>query len=235
MINTIKTTIRGLLGERNFGRLEYVFKPKLASSWGGPFNGQQHRRRIFNDLVKNLDLQAIVETGTFRGTTTSFLLQTGLPVHTVELMPRYFGYSQMRLLRHRSQVHLNIGDSREFLARLARNKDVPKSRVLFYLDAHWEDDLPLLEELQIIFGTWRESVVLVDDFQVPGTDYGFDDYGPGKTLNLEYLEPLSEMELQAYFPSVDANEETGSKRGCVVLCQDKKIKDILDNIESIRR
>jgi len=28
---------------------------------------------------------------------------------------------------------------------------------------------------------------MIDDFHVTGSDYSFYDYGPGKTLNLDYL------------------------------------------------
>ena len=59
---------------------------------------------------------------------------------------------------------------------------------LFYLDAHWHEYLPLRDELEIALGQFANAVVLIDDFQVPDDPgYGFDDYGPGKTLNLEYL------------------------------------------------
>jgi hypothetical protein len=58
---------------------------------------------------------------------------------------------------------------------LAARLDFPKSKVFFYLDAHCGWEAPLVEELKIIFTKWTEAVVMVDDFQVPGTDYVYDD------------------------------------------------------------
>lgn len=111
-----------------------------------------------------------------------------------------------------------MGDSRELLRRLARDVTVPKDRVFFYLDAHWGDDLPLREELAIIGKAWSKPVLLIDDFEVPGDPgYGFDDYGPGKTLTMSYL---ACDELQGYaclVPALRSDDETGACRGCVVL------------------
>jgi hypothetical protein len=55
--------------------------------------------------------------------------------------------------------------------------------VFFHLDAHWEGDLPLQEEIEIILGRFPNFLIMIDDFRVPGdSGYGFDDYGRGKML-----------------------------------------------------
>ena len=46
----------------------------------------------------------------------------------------------------------------------------------------------LREELEIIFSTWSRPIVMIDDFAVPESAYGYDDYGPGKTLDLSYID-----------------------------------------------
>ncbi len=90
---------------------------------------------------------------------------------------------------------------RAFLRLAAEILAPPLTWVFIYLDAHWEDDLPLAEELRIIAGAWRSAVVMIDDFQVSDDDgYGFDDFGPGKALTQSYLpkEDLAGWEL--YYP-----------------------------------
>ena len=228
-----KALLTRLFGERAIGKAEYFLKPGLKGSWGGPMNGQVFRRRIYADLVRSLPLQAIVETGTYRGTTTSLFEESGLPVYTVEASPRFHAYSQLRLRKVRDKVHLFLGDSRSFMKGLATDPSVPKADVLFYLDAHWEEDLPLREEVELIFANWERPVVLVDDFEVPGTDYAFDDYGPGKALTLDYLRPLERLGLSAYFPVAGADQETGARRGCVVLCRDEEVRRVLDKVETL--
>lgn len=229
----IKAGAVKLLGEKSVGYLDYFLKPDLKESWEGPFNGQHCRQRIFSDLMTRVAFKAIVETGTFRGATTEFLATFGLPVYTVELNARFYAYSALRLFRQRHNIHRYQGDSPTFLRGLANNEQFPKSKVFFYLDAHWGEDLPLRKEIEVIFTNWSGSVVMVDDFQVPGTDYGYDDYGAGKMLNMSYLEPIQHLHLHAFFPAAEAKQETGAKRGCVVICRDEALKNALSEIETL--
>ena len=229
----IKVGAAKLLGEKNVGYLDYLLKPQLKESWEGPFNGQHYRQRIFLDIMNRVAFKAIVETGTFRGTTTEFLATFGLPVYTVELNARFYAYSTLRLFRQRHNIHRYQGDSPTFLRGLTHDEEFPKSKVFFYLDAHWGEDLPLREEIEVIFTNWNRTVVMVDDFQVPGADYGYDDYGPGKVLNMSYLEPIQDLQLHAFFPAAEVNQETGAKRGCVVLCRDEALKNALSEINTL--
>ena len=207
----------------------------MPASWGGPFNGQKFRQRVLFDILYYFPIKAIIETGTFRGTTTAFFAATSLPVYTTEFHPRYFSYSRLHFLFNRNAIHLYKGDSRPFLRRLGDDPSVPKGDVFFYLDAHWGADLPLREELEIIFSKWERPIVMIDDFCVPGSGYTFDDYGPQKALNLDYINPVvTAKRLSVFFPAVDASQETGSKRGSVVLCgetsgltMDAKVKTLV--------
>ncbi len=203
--------------------------------WGGPLNGQRYRQGIFRDLVNAVAPEALIETGTFRGTTTLFMAGFGLPVYTVETNPRHFAYSSLRFRFAGVRVHQHLGDSRHFLRTLETSGELATTKPLLYLDAHWEEDLPLLEEVEIIFGAWPRAVVMVDDFQVPGTDYGYDSYGPGRVLNLAYLQQLSSVQLTAFFPAVGPAEETGAKKGCVVLCGDHQVAATISQLSCLRR
>ena len=212
---------------------QYYFTSRSAS-WGGPFNGQVGRSKIFQELIANIRFNAIIETGTFRGTTTEFLAtESKLPVYTVEAEPLYHHFSKLRFRRFPS-VSLERLDSRIFLETLSRNPAVPKENVFFYLDAHWKDDLPLREEIVLIDKSWRGVVIMVDDFQVPGDPgYGYDDYGPDKSLTLEYLAPLVSLGFQTFFPTLLSAEETGRKRGCVVLA-DSQLADRVKKIKALK-
>jgi hypothetical protein len=184
--------------------------------------------------MQSFAFKAIVETGTFRRTTTMMFAEQGLPIYTVEASPRFHAYARLRLRKVNEQVHLYQADSRAFLEQLARDPSVPHSDVFFYLDAHWEQDLPLREEVEMIFSNWECAVIMVDDFEVPGTSYTFDDYGADQVLNLGYLAPLTHMNVQAYFPMAPAEEETGARRGSVVLCNDPQVGRVLAASESLR-
>lgn len=229
----LKSVLKRLLGEVLTGKLEYYLKPSLKESWGGPMNGQAFRRKIYEEVMERLPITAIVETGTFRGTTTEYFAASDLPVHSAEASPRFHAYSRLRLRQVGSNIHLYQGDSRAVLRSLVDNASVPKDYVFFYLDAHWEEDLPLREEVEIVFANWRHAVIMVDDFEVPGSTYDFDNYGNGKVLNMAYLAPLQDLGLRAFFPAAPADEETGARRGSVVLCVDAEVAAQLEASDTL--
>jgi hypothetical protein len=230
----IETLFKKLIGPINNGKLDYIFRPGLKERWGGPFNGQSFRRCIYTELLNRFSFRAIIETGTFRGSTTALFATSNLNIYTVEAEPRYYAYAVMRL-KKQPHIHFYQNDSRSFLREVANNPAIPKDNIFFYLDAHWKEDLPLLDELKIIFSHWKNPVIMVDDFCVPDSEYIYDDYGPGKVLNLEYLEPLNGMNLHTYFPTVGAHCETGKKRGCIVICKENEVSSILDNMETLKK
>jgi len=230
----VRKLIKGILGEKHIGTWEYFIQPKLVW-WGpqGPFNGQVFRRSIYAELLKEIGFDAIVETGTFRGITTELFAASGLPVYSVELNPEFYRATAARLAGKRDQIHLHQGDSPGFLKGLAENGSFAKTKPFFYLDAHWYQSLPLAEELEIIFTKWRQAVVMVDDFEVPGSEYTFDDFGPGKALNASFIDALSHLRLHRFYPSAPASAETGNKRGSIVLCQDEKLAAALKKLKTL--
>jgi predicted O-methyltransferase YrrM len=215
----IKRILGRLFGPIVVGALDYYRFPAHRESWGGPMNGQQRRQQMVESLFSHLEIGAVVETGTFRGTTTRFLadLCDG-PVVTVEADPRAYGFARMAL-RGVPDVRLLHDDSRSALEKVVGSPPLAHHRVLYYLDAHWGEDLPLREEVTTIFAGSPRALVLIDDFEVPDDPgYTYDDYGAGKALTLDYLgEARQAFGLRVYFPSATAAEETGAKRGCVLL------------------
>ncbi len=230
-IRQVKPKIRSVLGDELVGRLDYYRFRNWRDSWGGPFNGQQRRRELFVTVADALKPRAIVETGTYRGTTTALFAQTGLPVYTVEAQSRNFGFAKEQLRGYRNVKMLRC-DSREGLRRILGSALQHKLHepLFFYPDAHWDSNLPLAEELDIIFSKCERAVVMIDDFQVPSDDgYDFDSYGPGSTLTQDYIAPhLARYALVSLYPKAAAREETGARRGCVVLAN-KRDSVIIQN------
>ena len=226
-----------LLCNRIVGTMDYYCNPKLGVAWGGPFNGQPARQALFSAIVADIRPKAIIETGTYFGTTTEFMALTGLPVFTIEADPRRFGFARARLWKRRN-VTLLLGDSRAALLRLVGSslRQFLADILFFYLDAHWNDDLPLGEELEIIFSRCPAAVVMIDDFQVPfDAGYGYDDYGAGKALVRGYIAPtMSAHGLQEFYPSTSSVEESGERRGCVVLAKGATLVSILSSLTLLR-
>jgi predicted O-methyltransferase YrrM len=219
-IGTPKRFLRRLLGPTALGMIDYFRFPDRGDVWGGPFNGQPKRCELFATLIRHLALDAIVETGTHLGATTQFLADTGLPIFSIEADERCYGFARARLWRRRN-VRLFLGDSRDFLRILFEMPKLSLSAAtpLFYLDAHWKDDLPLLQEIEIIFSRCAKAIVMIDDFEVPfDAGYGYDSYGGDKALRPTYIASvISKHDLEALYPSTPSSFEGGMRRGCVVL------------------
>jgi hypothetical protein len=223
-MDSAKHMLRRLLGDEAVGMIDYVRFPDRGDANFGPLNGQPFRQNLFRDMVERFRPVAIVETGTYRGTTTKFMAGLGLPVFSVEESLRNFGFARIRLWGHRN-VKLFVGDSCDALCSWFNGplRDMASRTLFFYLDAHWNEDLPLAEELDIVFRCCTQAVVMIDDFQVPhDKGYGYDDYGPGKALTPDYLtNAITEHGLCAFYPSTPSAQEGGWRRGCVVLAKNK--------------
>lgn len=238
MILYLKKIKRSLLAHTPpyiLGAYEFFLKPSLKESWGGEFNGQSFRSQIFSDLLKSFEFQAIIETGTYRGTTTDYMSKVFKKIiYTVEANKQFYCYSRLRF-RNKNNIKQFLGDSRDFLDNYLQNNS--NDQLLFYLDAHWSEDLPLNKEIEIIFTKWPKSIILIDDFCVPfDQGYLYDSYGSDKTLNESYLEKNSYFnKIRIFYPSLSSSEETGLKRGCCVLALDPKEIEKLESISSLKR
>lgn len=234
-MKSVKQFLKAVLGDIMLGMIDYYRFPERRDSWGGAFNGQQQRIRIVRALL-TLKPDFIVETGTYRGTTTAFLAkESDGPVITVENHRRSFGFARASLRGIRN-VELILSDSRDAIRGLGRRRELENKMPLFYLDAHWGSDLPLAAELELVFAHWLKAVVLVDDFQVPDDPgYGYDDYGDGKALTLEYTASAQgQFGLRAFIPAARSDQETGARRGCVVFVADDTVAERIAAISELR-
>ena len=147
--------------------------------------------------------------------------------HYIEVNERFFAYSAWRL-RKVDNVRLVHGNSIDVLRSIAEIA-ARSETTFFYLDAHWEQHLPLREEMNEVV-RWDRWVALIDDFEVPDDPgYGFDDYGSGSRLTLDYLELGSLPTVATFWPSTPSAKEAGSCRGCVVISSET-LAPVLDHL-----
>ncbi len=180
-----------------------------------PFNAQHERAAIIRALIERARVTCAIETGTFHGVTTEYLATIVNSVVSVEVDPFYYSVAAERL-SEATNVTLHLGDSRTVIHALSIQPSFTDQVTLFYLDAHWGDDLPLADELTMIGASWSRAIVVIDDFEVPGdSGYGFDNYGPGVRLDRTILPPRAKW--RGAYPSIASEQETGSRRGWVVL------------------
>lgn len=213
--------------------------PTYQPGGDGSFNGLAGRRRIFEELLRRYRFSCIIETGTHVGETTGYMSVTSkLPVYSSEINPNIFELAKMRL-KSLPGIHLYRSDSREFIKELGGNPEMVQNEVFFYLDAHWEKDCPLVEEIEQIASRWGNFVIMIDDFQVPGDDgYGYDRFSAFQKMNMSLIRStMRKHRLRAFFPSIPSAEESGqpNPRGFVILTRDNEYADSLESIPLLKR
>ena len=193
------------------------------------FNGQKCRKIIFKELIKLIQYDIIVETGTWIGNTTGYMRdKSNLPIITCEINKQFHAIAQKRLKRFNNITYI-LKNSTDFLSELFDTEN-EYSNILFYLDAHWYSHLPLEDEIRIICNQYNgDFVIMIDDFEVPGdSGYGFDDYGSNKKLNIDnYFHIFEEYNLSSFYPRINSIEETGEKRGCIVLANKRNTEKLI--------
>jgi len=202
-----------------------------------PLHGDPIAIKMFKRLVENGKIDFIVETGTFRGFTTSLFAKMfpNIKIYTCEI--NEFNYKKAkRGLSKFKNVHIFRDTSPKFLNRLFEEKMI-NGRILFYLDAHWLDDWPLEEELKIVSKNAKSAIIVIDDFKVPKDQrFKFDKYGD-KECSLEMVVPNIEKANKyfALFPNYgeevfDKNSSHHDLTGYLILFQNmtKDLKAILD-------
>jgi predicted O-methyltransferase YrrM len=186
------------------------------------FFGMNHdfiRTCIILKLLETLAVDAFVETGTHLGRTCLLVAcQTNLAIFSSEVNQEYMRVARWLLKCFGSRIHLSNMDSVRFLNGLLAREQF--RRPLFYLDAHWYSNLPLIEELCTILGSAESFVVVIDDFRVPGdANFGFDRYGK-TVLEWELIQQVladSGRGLAAYLPAYPSSLEVGDRRGWILI------------------
>lgn len=117
-------------------------------------------------LKNTLELNTFVEGGTYKGGTAKNMSSKFSKVFTIEKSDVMYEEAKETLKNYKNVTMLK-GDTRDHLRSVLHKHD----NILFWLDAHWsggdtygeDDECPLIEELEIIFGFDRNQVILIDD------------------------------------------------------------------------
>ena len=158
----------------------------------GAFEDKYLRTELYHLIEKN-DIDTIVETGTYKGWSTNLLAQTGKKVITIEINPDYHEAAKDFNYDHEN-IEFYLGSSEEILEKLIPIKSDKK--ILFFLDAHWEEYWPVLDELALIQRKGVKPVIIIHDFYVPDekgrAKFGFDQY-KGQKLDFPYVKPNMDL------------------------------------------
>jgi len=135
---------------------------------GGAFGNDIHKSIDFNLLVMENNIDTIIETGTNTGDTTEFLakLHPKKRIITVELNKDFFNFAKERL-KNFSNVEVYNLSSDYLIDHIEYDRNT-----IFYLDAHWNDNWPLQDEIRLI----KHGIIMVDNFFINCQGFGYDKY-----------------------------------------------------------
>jgi hypothetical protein len=137
---------------------------------GGPFGFDITVALLVDDLITAYGCDAVAETGCFLGDTTDYLARRypDLPVYSCDINPDWARFTQHRVAAH-SNARVLHTDSPKLVAGVTAIQERP----LWFLDAHWDEDWPLAQELMTI----RQGVAVIHDFDIGHPRFGYDVYG----------------------------------------------------------
>jgi hypothetical protein len=143
------------------------------------------------ELSKKFNVKIFFETGTFHGLSSKIVSKYFDSVITVENNEEFYQIS-LNNLKEVNNCTVYLGNSPEIMKQHLKKDD---SSVFFFLDAHWYDYWPILDELEIIREKNIKPVIAIHDFYVPDENgnakFGFDSY-LNQALNLDYIKPSLE-------------------------------------------
>ena len=164
---------------KNWNAILYLKIPlQMIAQLAWPIT-QYRKRSVF--LKFSSKSTCWVESGTFKGTTTHFLSNHNLWVHSMEPSPHYFDLARKKLIGQ-TNVLVHFGPSKDILKNILitidKNRELAQgpiiSNIVFFLDGHFSGGLtykdpgsPIKSELAIIDDHYRPNfknlTILIDD------------------------------------------------------------------------
>ncbi len=234
--------VRYALTHPSFEKLMAHYTLTTVSTASTSFHNDGILHELISRTIESFCIRTFFETGTFKGESLRFAIRkfgNRLNYISCEIDKEIFDFASIQLAKDNSigveakrKVVLLNGTSPALIRKTSQDGTaVPP--VLYWLDAHWYSNLPLLDELKEILGSSQEAVIMIDDFKVPQSSPfsgRFDSYGDVE-LSLDYIGNTLRLygEASSYailFPNYDDDSahSAGNLRGYVAIYFNAKEK-----------
>jgi hypothetical protein len=167
------------------------------------------KMRWLSHFQSSYDLQTLVETGTYLGTTVAAMLSRFEQIYTIELDCGLWERARTRFSEY-PHVHVVPGNSGDVLPAILAG--IP-DRCLFWLDGHFSgpgtaqgnEDTPIVQELAAIHNHYRKDhVILIDDARLFIGRNGYPTFDSIRSLlkgiNPDYTVKVMDDIIQAFLP-----------------------------------
>jgi hypothetical protein len=200
--------------------------PNLMPYQNDPYNNDVFAQQEVMFLMKKWNLKKACETGTCLGSTTMFLANMFDCVSTIEISHQYLGIAHQRFEEGGyKNIKVYRGDSSKELQLIIKENQLGDD-TLFFLDAHWSNHCPVLEELDQIAEAGIKPVIMIHDWKVPNQPrLGYDSYN-GQDFTLEWILPHLDKiygvgGYDYYYNSED--KASGAMRGIVYITPKQRV------------
>jgi predicted O-methyltransferase YrrM len=131
-------------------------------------------KQKFVDIIKEYDINTIVETGVHEGRSTLEFSHLVENVIGIDILEESISIAKNRIDNsNRTNVKLYVGNSPQVLSSIVDSIDA--EHTIFFLDAHWESYWPINDEIKML--PKNKGIIIVHDFLVPNhPELGFDAY-----------------------------------------------------------
>ena len=180
-----------------------------------PFNDDKYMAEEFIRLRDLYSIKNAVETGSCIFSTTRWLGENFEKVYTFE---HNTGFYEENFYKISDMPNVKAFNTRS-VSGLSQIIDSLTEPTIFYLDAHWEDDCPINEEIEVISRCKAPHVIAIHDFKTNNPEMGFDSFpalgGYDLDLNLIYneLEKIYPYCIKFFYNK----KAEGPKRGVIYI------------------
>lgn len=180
------------------------------------FEGDGFLRDMFKHICNNYSIKHIIETGTYHGYTTKHLSKMADKVDTVEVVEQNYltAFAHLKKLKN---VKCHLGSSEQVLESILPEMD---EGLFLFLDAHWQQYNPLIDELKVIASKKLKPIIAIHDFKVPNNpELGFDTYPKaGIVYEWDWIkESVESIYGKDGFTIAYNDKSEGAKRGVIFI------------------
>jgi predicted O-methyltransferase YrrM len=128
-------------------------------------------RDRLREVISEHGIDTVVETGLNDGQSTLAFSGIVGKVIGIDIDPACIECTRGGFIQAgRNNYELIVGNSPDVILSMMPRLNAEKT--LFFLDAHWDDPTPLLDEIRTI--PPGKGIIVFHDFLCPGTDFGWD-------------------------------------------------------------
>lgn len=135
------------------------------------------------NLKMKFNYDIICETGTAKGNSAERLQYIFKKVYTCEIDPKMLEDVKTHVSLN-DNVEVVLGNSPDCLKKWF--SEIGHDKFFLFLDAHWDEYWPLLDELQQVIDFGYKPVIIIHDFDCGHGGWQYDTYN-GNILNWDYI------------------------------------------------